>query len=203
MRIVGLDLSLTSTGLAIVDTGPGGATVLHRVRSNGHKTATLAARGHRLDLITYAIEEHVCPLGSYQHVDLVVVEGPSYGQHRQSGQHDRAGLWWQTVRLAASLADGYVVEVPPATRTKYATGKGNAPKDHVLASVVRRYPHVPVDGNDTADALVLAAMGARHLGVPLEERLPQANLQAMDAVVWPGDGMRRITDVPGVEKAGL
>lgn len=181
MRVVGLDLSLTNTGVAIIDDG---AVELQRVRSNGHKAATLAERGSRLDQITYAIEDH---LGDLERgfPDLVIIEGPSYGQHRQGGQHDRAGLWWQVVRLSADLASGHIVEVPPATRAKYATGKGNAAKDHVLASVVRRYPTVTVDGNDTADALVLAAMGARWLGEPIEASLPQANLAAMDAVAWP------------------
>ena len=38
-----------------------------------------------------------------------------------------------------------------------ATGAGGglkAGKDQVLAAVIRRYPDVPVDGNDQADALV-------------------------------------------------
>jgi crossover junction endodeoxyribonuclease RuvC len=102
----------------------------------------------------------------------------------------RAGFWWLVAwRL---WVRGYtVVEVPPATRTRYATGRGNASKDDVLSAVIRRYPHVDVNGNDEADSLVLAAMGMRHLGRPIEPllgracALPQTHLAAMDAVTWP------------------
>jgi Holliday junction resolvasome RuvABC endonuclease subunit len=179
VKIVGLDLSLTSTGIAVIQ---GDDVRLDRVRSVGRKDATLQQRNTRLGSIVGGLIQSLTDNGTRP--DLVVIEGPSYGQHRQGGQHDRAGLWWAVVSV--HLDKGVpVVEVPPATRSKYATGKGNAAKDHVLASVVRRYPGVIVDGNDTADALVLAAMGARHLGQPIEASLPQANLAAMDAVAWP------------------
>jgi crossover junction endodeoxyribonuclease RuvC len=51
--------------------------------------------------------------------------------------------------------------------------------------VIRRYPDVDVDGNDVADALVLAAIGCRHLGSPLEESLPANHLAAMNKIRWP------------------
>ncbi len=181
MKVVGLDLSLTSTGVAVINDGD---IALRRIRSKGTKTATLAERRDRLARIADEV-----PMLD---IDLVVIEGPSYGQHRQGGQHDRAGLWWLLVDMYLTAINDpetgeptRVAEVPPAVRSKYATGKGNAPKDHVLASVVRRYPDVTVDGNDTADALVLAAMGARALGQPIETSLPAAHLAAMDAVAWP------------------
>ena len=72
------------------------------------------------------------------------------------------------------LAGHPVAEVAPALLKKYATGKGNAAKDEVLASVVRRYPQVDISGNDISDALVLAAMGARQLRTPIETSMPVA-----------------------------
>lgn len=187
MKVVGLDLSLTSTGVAVITDGE---VTLQRIRSTGRKDASLDDRHMRL----HNLRLDICLVAGM--ADLVVVEGPSYGQHRQGGQHDRAGLWWLVVDWLRNGQDepggGWdrpLAEVPPATRAKYATGKGNAAKDHVLASVVRRYPTVTVDGNDTADALVLAAMGARRLGAPIETSLPQANLAAMDAVAWPQEVM--------------
>lgn len=180
MRVVGLDLSLTSTGVAVVEDGR--VVVLGRVTSTGRKDATLAERAARLDKIAARLAAEVAG------ADLVVVEGPSFGQQRQGGQHDRSGLWWLVVRDRFERGRG-VVEVPPACRAKYATGRGNAPKDAVLAAVVRRYGDlVEVTGNDTADALLLAAMGARHLGRPLEPQLPLTHLAAMDAVHWPQKG---------------
>jgi crossover junction endodeoxyribonuclease RuvC len=100
-------------------------------------------------------------------------------------QHDRSGLWWlvlDPVHWDGRARD--VVEVPPTCRAKYATGKGNAPKDAVLAAAIRRFPDWDITGNDVADAVILAAMGARHLGHPIDQ-MPAAHLTAMAAVRWP------------------
>lgn len=179
MIIVGLDLSLTSTGIATIETGDGRERrTVERVTSKGRKDATLSDRQGRL----HNLRLDICLKAAK--ADLIVIEGPSFGQARQGGQHDRAGLWWMTVNRFHVL--GFpIAEVSPASRAKYGTGKGNGAKDAVLAAVVRRYPDVEVSGNDEADALILAAMGARHLGYPIEDSLPQTHLAAMDAVAWP------------------
>ena len=177
--VVGVDLSLTSTGVAVIDHH---GVQLHRIESKGHKDATLNDRRRRLAAIT----ADICDIIELAQPDpLAVIEAPSLGQARQAGTHDRSGLWWLTVNRLAIECGVQVVEVPPTCRAKYATGQGNAGKDAVLAGVVRRYPTVPVDGNDCADALVLAAMGARWLGHPIDD-LPQTHLAAMDGVRWPG-----------------
>lgn len=174
MIVTGLDLSLTSTGWATV-TDAGDITT-GRIQSKGTKTATLRDRRERLADLAWKISE------AASDADLVVVEGPSFGQLRQSGQHDRAGLWW--LALDAIWQVCTVVEVPPASVKKYATGKGNADKDTVLLAVARRFPHVDLTGNDEADALILAAMGARHLGTPIDD-MPLTHTMAMSKVAWP------------------
>ena len=174
MSIVGLDLSLTSTGVALVDSSNVATW------RKGTRTDTVAERAQRLIDITSRILEHI-PTD----VQLIVIEGPSLGQARQAGEHIRAGLWWH-LATSLHLQRHSVVEVPPATLKLYAAGRGNAHKDQVLASVIKRYPDADVTGNDIADALVLAAMGARRLGFPIEETLPVANLAAMTKINWPG-----------------
>ena len=173
MRVLGLDLSLTATCLALVDTDD---RLVVDTWTHGTKPTTddLDARLHRLDQIT----DHVASL---DRLGLVVVEGPSLGQRAQAGTFERAGLWWLT--LARLRPHVPVVEVPPSTLKRYATGKGNASKDAVLLAVARRYPHVDVQSNDEADALVLASMGARHLSAPIDD-LPKTHTAAMDAVLW-------------------
>ena len=93
--------------------------------------------------------------------------------------HDRSGLWWMTVDMIAARGLGFPLVVPPTVRAKYATGKGNAGKDEVLAAVIRRYPAAQVNNNDEADALVIAAIAARLGGDPIEESLPVAHLDAL------------------------
>ena len=62
--------------------------------------------------------------------------------------------------------DCRVVEVSPTARA-HATGKGTARKDAVIAAVESRY-EVGVANDNEADAIVLAAIGARLVGFPIE-----------------------------------
>lgn len=175
MIVTGLDLSLTSTGWAtITDTGD---ITTGRIQSKGTKTATLTDRRTRLGDLSDRISIQA------EKSDLVVIEYPTLSQGRQSGHLDRHGLWWLVVGQLLTW-DITVVEVTASSLKKYATGKGNADKDTVLLAVARRFPHVDLNGNDEADALVLAAMGARHLGQPIDD-MPLTHTTAMSKVAWP------------------
>lgn len=187
-QVVGIDLSLTSTGVAAVNTLSGDVWV-ERVQSKGLGD-TLTLRARRLTTITSDVLSHLRNMGLSSRT-LVVIEGPSFGQARQGGQHDRAGLWWMVVQALLDLTC-LVVEVPPACRAKYATGKGNAAKDAVLAAAIRRYPQADITGNDIADAVVLAAMGAHGLQCPIAE-VPQVNATALAKVAWPALNLEGIT----------
>ena len=171
--VVGLDLSLTGTGVAIIG-HHGVSTGL--IKSKGKKGDSLASRRDRLKRIVHQISMLI-PANS-----LVVIEQPAYSQTGGS-HHDRSGLWWLVVELAMDWGWD-VVEITPGGVKKYATGSGNASKDTVLAAVVKRYLDVDVTDNNVADALTLAAMGARSLGHPIEKSMPALNLTAMDAVRW-------------------
>lgn len=179
MKIVGLDLSLTTTGLAAVcddDTIPRWYAVVDRIQTKPDGDE-LADRMRRLDEIVDGVHGWV-----HDAADLVVVEGLAYAS-KSPHATERAGLWWLVV--SRLLHNGYPVAiVSPTARAKYATGRGNAPKDAVLAAAIRRYPDVEITGNDEADALVLAAMGARALGHPVDD-LPATHLDAMAKVAWP------------------
>ena len=78
---------------------------------------------------------------------------------------------------------------------KTAGGEGGSGTIEVVASINQwgsvakdlGGSHVDVTNNNEADALVLAAMGADHLGAPLVD-LPQTHRAALDAVQWPTRG---------------
>jgi crossover junction endodeoxyribonuclease RuvC len=168
-RVIGLDLSLASSGVA----GNAGGGWVARIRT---ESSTEPAQLARLRWIRGAVMDYT------RHADLVMVEGLAFSS--QTGQHlTRAGLWHLVVE-AIDAAGIPWAQVIPGTLKRYATGKGNAGKDQVLAAVVRRFPAVEVTGNDQADALVLAAMGADHLGHPLVP-MPAAHRAALQAVAWP------------------
>lgn len=173
MRVTGLDLSLTGTGIALAEP--------HQIRTRtvGSKAddGTIEGRSRRLRGLVQVVWPFV------QAVDLVVIEAPAYSSN--SGKaHDRSGYWWMLVgRLTGA---GIPVAVVQGNTLKvYATGKGRADKDQVLAAVVRRYLDVDVQDNNQADALVLACMGLRAAGAPYDEPLPQTHVRAMAAVAWP------------------
>ncbi len=171
MRVTGLDLSLTATGIARVESGDGRElTTVDVVKPS--------MRGHeRLDLIVGEV------LKAVDGADLITVEGPSYGS-KGDAAHQIAGLWWLVTHALWEVRSAPVAVITPGALKKYATGKGGAPKDAVLMAVARRFPQVELRDNNGADALVLAAMGARRLGCPIDD-LPKTHLAAMDGVPWP------------------
>jgi Holliday junction resolvasome RuvABC endonuclease subunit len=165
--VIGLDLSLTGTGVA--STAGWTDVIRPAAKQRGH---------YRLQHIKATILELI-PAD----VALVVVEGPSYGsQAGQAGHHERAGLWWLVTHSLWKTDVPFAVASPTA-RAKYATGKGNAGKADVVRETTRRFDWF-TGGEDEADALVLAAMGADWLGHPLAP-LPATHRQALDKVQWP------------------
>lgn len=174
--VIGLDLSLTATGLAVIDGYNGSGTGSTQVVS-----AERGQTGHRR--LAYLSGYILGVAEGYEEIPLVVVEGPSFGSTAgQRGHHERAGLWWLVTQQLWQARIPTAV-VPPASLKRFATGKGNANKDQVLLATARRFPYF-VGGNDEADALWLAAMGADHLGHPIVA-MPEAHRAALAGVTWP------------------
>lgn len=167
MRVLALDLSLTSTGVACPhgDTmrwvPPKGITGMERLDW---------ARGCLAD--TLAVHD----------TDVVVIEGYSFGTARQASHAHALGELGGTVRLMLWQTSVPYVDVPPASLKKYATGKGNAKKELVLVEAVKRLGYEG-SSNDEADALWLRAMALDAYGEPVVA-MPQINRSAIDAVPW-------------------
>ncbi len=182
--MVGVDLSLTSTGLAdnrgraqrvrtkACDGVPATVRRLATISREVHSFATMTAGEDGVDGPRYAADP----------ADLVVIEGPSFAS-TSGQQHTRGGLWWSVVD-ALHWADLPILVIPPTTRAMYATGRGNAGKDEVLAAAIKRYPKWDITGNDIADATILAAIGARLLGHPVDD-VPKTHLRALAKVALP------------------
>ena len=169
-RIVGVDLSLASTGVASYGH-------CERIKNKPlPKDATIEQREHRLESIALDVLKFVGL------AELVVIEGPAYGSN-DPGAHERAGLYWRVVGKVVERGVAIAV-VAPSTLKVYATGKGNAGKDVVMLAVAKRYPDAGIDGNDTADAYTLAAMGYHHCGHEIAQ-VPATHSRALAAVKWP------------------
>lgn len=168
-KVLGIDLSLTGTGLS-------DGTWCETIRTTGRRGDSYPLRLARIARITDAVMDHA------RHVELAVIEGPAL---RSVDGHvwDRAGLWWQVVRRLHA-ADVHVAVVPPTVRAKYATGNGSASKDSVLLAAARRWPAAAPENNNEADALILACMGLDWLGCP-PVPMPKAHRVVLDRVAWP------------------
>lgn len=178
-RILGIDPSLTGTGLALLDTDDHLVIPTETITTKGAAGATLTARRQRLERLVDTIVGKAIDHGT----ELAVIETPALSK-ANTGTSMLNGLWWMLVtHLAGAGID--VAEVGAGQLKTYATGKGNASKDAVLLAVARRYPHVDVTSNDEADALVLAAIGARLVGHAIDE-LPVSHTRALAKVARPG-----------------
>lgn len=182
MKVVGIDTSLTSTGLCTIDAGK--IVSLHSAKSRGKLADTYDMRSDRLFKLANEIVDYVTD----KKPNLVVIEAPSYGSNFGSA-HDRSGLWWQ-VHIALRN-DGYpLARVAPQTRAKYGTGAGNSKKDVVFAAVKHLYTDLSPRGianDDEGDAILLAAMGSRWAGFPVEPAgsVSDRSETALDGVLWP------------------
>ena len=166
-KVIGLDLSLSSTGVA----SSAGWVNCILTKPDQFPTKFDRLRHIRNEALLHVRGAH-----------LVVVEQLAIGS--QTGQHlTRAGMW-HLVMEAIDAADIPWASVTTQQLKKYATGKGNASKDATLLAVARRFPDWDITGNDEADALTLAAMGSDHLGRPLTD-MPKVNREALDKVTWP------------------
>lgn len=143
-RILTLDLSLTSTGWCALWQP---AVITNAGLFGMERLAYLRAR----------VAELLSP-----HLDLVVLEGYSYGSKGASVVN--IGELGGVIRLLLHQREVRFVEVPPSSLKKYATGKGNAAKDEVLVEAVRRLGYEG-SSHDEADAMwlwVLAMDAAGH-----------------------------------------
>lgn len=166
-RVIGLDLSLTCTGVA----GEGWADIIR---------PKAGLRGHpRLAFIVEQVADHI------RSADLVVIEGPSFGGGVAHRHEDLAGLRVMVRHACWRRGIPYAL-VPPSCRALYATGKGSGSKGAVRDSVRDRYG-IECDGPgryDQADAYALLAMGLHHLGWPLVV-VPDTHRRGLDGCQWP------------------
>lgn len=171
-RVIGLDISLTGTGIAC------SAGWCEAIGLTGVTTKPLNQRDAIITNLAHDIAQYVGPTAG-----LVVIEMPAYSRSG-GGSHERSGLWWRVVHHLLAW-DIPVIEVNPSYRSTYATGKGNAKKTEVVDAVARRWPDWQTHGDDNAaDAVVLMAMGLDALGHPIAT-IPDKNRAALAKVAWP------------------
>ena len=156
--VVGLDLSMTATGVAF----PGGDVATWRPKASDGDRRLLVIHHHLLDLLL---------LGE---PDLVVIEDLPVHAHAAGVTGMVQGV---VRRLLLDQSVPYLL-VPPATLKTYATGKGNSDKPDMRMALYQRTA-LDLRDNNQVDAAWLRLLGLDHLGHP-ELTLPATHRRALD-----------------------
>lgn len=175
-RVVGVDTSLSGTGLA---SSEGWCRVIGYVDKK--RPITKLPQAERLIVMRSVLGAICDAIGS---PDLAVMEGAALSR-AGGGAHERGWLWW---RVYEYLTDAGIPigQLSTNQRIHYATGKGTGQKTVVVDAVARRWPEWQTGGNDNAvDAVVLMAAGRDWLGEPVGD-VPALNRTAVGKALWPG-----------------
>jgi Holliday junction resolvasome RuvABC endonuclease subunit len=165
MKLMGLDLSLSSTGISM-----NSVTSVIRSKAKG---------AERLSEVTKSIL-HEC---LENEIDCVVIEGYSFAS--RSGQAFSIGELGGCIRMTLFECNIPIIEVPPTCRAKFATGRGNASKGEVISAISAKTGIIfsGASGNDECDAWVLEQMALTYLGKS-QYVWTKEQLSALDKIDW-------------------
>lgn len=147
---VGLDLSLTSTGMSHYKNGKVGACLIKPSKRRGPE---------RLAYLRDALSDFL----DYHLPEAVFLEGYSFGS-KGRGTMDRAE-WGGVVRLELFERDIFTGIVAPQQLKKFISGSGNTEKAAIPLHLFKRFG-VEMGQNDMADAAGVAIMCAAKCSVP-------------------------------------
>lgn len=170
MNTLGLDLSLTSTGVSY-----GGTTASIRPTTRGVERLV-------------EVRDKVMAVCEGQRIQIVAIENYSY-MSRYSQAHS-IGELGGVIRVALYERRIPFVGIPPTCRAKFATGKGNAGKVEVMEEITRKTGIVweGKDADDRCDAWVLEQMLLAKLGLS-SYTWSKDQLKGLEGVEWGTAGL--------------
>lgn len=187
--VLGIDTSLTATGLCQVafqglDSNGDPVGLVMRCATvsapppakNGDRSKRAMAR--RVNRLLEQIEEALLD----HRPDLIAMEALAYAA-KGEGVWVLPWVWGRVIELC-ERHDIALIVVGTSQLKKYVVGKGAGPgtdKDSVMLAVAKRWPQAEVSNNNEADATAVAAIGCRHLGMPIDN-VPKDNQSIMAKV---------------------
>jgi len=146
--IAAIDPSLTSTGVCYGTDSDDFRTISYTSKPRGKTVLDRVKRYEQL--IGHVIDA----LETYR-PGLILIE--EYAYSKNMGGQMYLGEFGGLLRWHLCDYTPHVIEVTASCLKKFATGKGNAPKDIVMAHVQKQWGHIFAN-NDEADAFVLFQM---------------------------------------------
>ena len=149
-RFIGIDLSLTGTGLTILDEDANIITQKCIATSSSQDIVT------RCRLIEREIKSYLHEYALYEG-KAVYIEGLSFGS-KGNAALELAGLHYiMRYSLEYYLTVDKVEVIPPTVIKKYVTGKGNAKKNIMLKEAYKKWG-IDMNDDNVCDSYALARM---------------------------------------------
>lgn len=207
--VVGLDLSLTAAGVAVLTDDPTripyklpptNATpwqqqsgvmwpiALRAWGIDGHQTDGYLERNRRIRAVARGVMDIVKAAGPIDHAGTeamlpVTKTFYSYG--------DRWALW-HSVFGSLDVLDIPCAVVVNTTAHQFTTGKGRVSEDkrEVIEATSSWWPNIEIGDHNIGDAVGIAAMVGMHCGMKLPFRPGARHYNAIHTVEWPGHPRR-------------
>lgn len=149
MKTLGIDLSMTGTGIAYLEDGK----LIYSETIRSKKTGdTPTDETIRLSAIVDKVFEHVS-----EDFDVVVLEGIAF-MAKSTALAQLSGLTYMVRQRLVAMDIPFLV-VAPTTLKKFITGKGNSAKDIIMLEIYKRWG-ISILDNNQADAYALSQIGA-------------------------------------------
>ena len=147
---VGLDLSLTGTGVVIVHNNKIVESQLVKSKPSGDRPIDELNRIQGIVLKIISIIDEYEP-------SIAVIENLAFMARNTTSLTQLAGLSYLTRSVLNRMGIPFIM-CAPTTLKKFATGKGNCEKDHMILEAYKKYGVESID-NNIADAIFLAKIG--------------------------------------------
>ena len=153
MVTIGIDPSMTSTGVAICDEhGDVDGWRVIKTKKTGDLPIDELKR-----LIDIVIQIEMFCIEYQSRVKLIVIESLAMSSRNSSALTQLSGLNYM-IRERLYKRGFKFIMVAPGTLKKFATGKGNCPKGLMMLEVYKKYG-VTITDDNAADAYALAKIG--------------------------------------------
>lgn len=150
VAVMGLDLSLRHTGVAVVGRG-------YELLYSGVFHTPSAHKNSEIDCVMCGIQQRdrLIPIIRRFDPNVVVIEGPSYGSGAMAS---RAAQLWQATGIVKTAVVGMgaeIVIIAPSSLKKAITGNGRAEKKDMIKAIEERFG-LGLSDNNAVDAFALA-----------------------------------------------
>ena len=164
MLVLGLDLSLSSSGFVLLKNGDIQTAELIKSKPSGKLPLEETKRLKRIKETVEALVITVLP-------KLIVIEGLAFAVKKTAAITQLSGLHYMIRDLLYDNNYPFIV-VAPTTLKKFITGKGNSPKDIMMMETYKRY-RVTLTDNNLCDAYGLSKIGEALLDKNIKLTKPQ------------------------------